>query len=128
MPIENPKTLGNEHLNDKFTETNRQKYDYEYEEIDDMGRRVIKQGDQEYLVRAAHRSGLWEVYSATGGPKPKELEGFFTNIMAAEQALAAYTARKSNENVRAKQYSQDLFDKGFVPAEPREEKVKKKKA
>lgn len=122
--VTNPKTLGMEHLNDKF------ELAYNYEEIDDMGRRIIKQGDQEYLVRSATRSGLWEIFSANGSPIPLECQGYFTNIRAAEQALAQYASRKSNDGKIAKNYSKKLEDQGFfdkIVEEPTTTPIKKSK-
>jgi hypothetical protein len=111
----NPKTLGQEHLNQQF----------KYEEIDDMGRRIIKAGDAEYRVRCTHKSGLWEIFQPEGGALPQELKGWFTNIRACEDALAAYASRKSREGVQAREYRAKLEEQGFFdrPVEPSEEPV-----
>lgn len=110
--VMNPKTLGMEDLNDKFGEQDDSV-------LDDMGRRIIRAGDQEYLVRAAHRSGLWEIFNPAGGRVPNELQGFFTNIRAAEQALTQYASRKTHEGIQAKRYHQNLVDKGFFVEDDR---------
>lgn len=113
--IENPKTLGLEKLNEEFDDT------------EDMGRRVITHGDHKFYLRSDYRSGHW-MFSAQHGPVPKELEGKFTSIRACEHALAMYAGRKEREGHMVKAYHQDLLDKGFVPAPPKEEvEVKKTK-
>lgn len=120
ITVTNPKTLGEEHLNDKF----------DYDEIDDMGRRIIKAGDKEFLIRADHRSGLWSVFKADGGPVPLELQGYFTNIRHAEHALAQFASRVSTKGAVAKKHKEALgesFDTRGSDAHTHDLPVKKKK-
>lgn len=96
----NPKTLGDEHINDKF--------DFVNDETDpDIGRRVIALGDREYFLRAKDPYALWTIH-AKQGTVPVELQGSFTSVKAAEDALANYTARRSREGIIAKKHKEAL--------------------
>lgn len=103
--VENPKTLGQEDLDKEFEQI--------WPEVDDMGRRIITAGEEKWLVRNTHRSGLWEIFSPEGREPPKELQGWFTNIRAAEDALAKYSSRKSHVGVQARTYAKKLEETGF---------------
>jgi hypothetical protein len=109
LEMQNPKTLGEEQVNETFEKI--------WPEVDDMGRRIITAGDERWLCRASHRSGLWEIFSPEGREPPLELRGWFTNISACEDALCKYAARKSHKGVIAKDYAKKLEETGFFNKE-----------
>lgn len=45
-------------------------------------------------IRPAGQSALFEVCFTSGGQKPKEFDGVFTDEGSAKQAIARYLARK----------------------------------
>lgn len=106
MVTKNPKTLGDEFLNDKFVDIP--------EDDEDIGRRILDVDGKEFLLRKKDPFGFWEFHSANPGAKPLELRGTFTNIHNAERALAQYTSRMSKPTNVVNQRHKDKLGPNFA--------------
>jgi hypothetical protein len=102
----NPKTLGNESLNDLFEEQEDTK-------DNDMGRRIYEVDGIRYRIRQCNPYALWEVISDKGGPVPQEIRGKFTNPQELQKALDILQAHRSAKGVINKRHREKLAETGF---------------
>jgi hypothetical protein len=109
--LKNPKTLGQEHLNEAFAD-----FDFEIEEgarDNDMGRRVYEVEGVKYRIRQVNPHSLWEVVGDKSGALPAELQGRFTNVNELQRAMSQWQARKSARGSINKAHRAKLEEAGF---------------
>lgn len=96
--MSNPKTLGDESLEDLFNES---------EDVPkDMGHRVYEVDGKKYRLRQVNPWAMWEVLGT--GPVPKELQGRFTNLNELQKALNQWEARSTHRGVIARKHKEAL--------------------
>lgn len=107
----NPKTLGNESVNESFADL-----DLELEDTGrdvDMGRRIYEIEGVKYRIRQCNPYALWEVVGEKGGNVPFEVSGRFTSLHELETALSRLQAHRSARGSINKAHRQKLEDAGF---------------
>lgn len=81
--------------NPKVEEDNYQDFE---PESDEMGRRQIVAEDESFTIIQSDRYALWSIKrDGIGGPLPKQLEGQYTSVHAAEQAIKVYVGQKAEQ-------------------------------